>query len=210
MRKTKEEAEATRQAILQSAMDTFYEKGYSKTTFDEIAKRINLTKGAVYWHFRNKPDLIAAIINDYFEKQKSYIAERQPVIQSFDDIINYFLHHSNFMLSNENNYKVGFFLICQMEWSEAIITKVKPQVAKNKEYWFMKIQESLLWLQSQGEIDKNVDVNILSHIIISSWGGIMDAVLSKRCNVSVEVMIRESLNLIFNGLKMERMENASK
>ena len=136
MRKTKEEAEATRQAILQSAMDTFYEKGYSKTTFDEIAKRINLTKGAVYWHFRNKPDLIAAIINDYFEKQKSYIAERQPVIQSFDDIINYFLHHSNFMLSNENNYKVGFFLICQMEWSEAIITKVKPQVAKNKEYWF--------------------------------------------------------------------------
>ena len=74
----------------------------------------------------------------------------------------------------------------------------------------MKIQESLLWLQSKGEIDKNVDVNILSHIIISSWGGIMDAVLSKRCNVSVEVMIRESLNLIFNGLKMERMENASK
>ena len=64
MRKTKEEAEATRQAILQSAMDTFYEKGYSKTTFDEIAKRINLTKGAVYWHFRNKPDLIAAIINE--------------------------------------------------------------------------------------------------------------------------------------------------
>lgn len=210
MRKTKEEAEATRQAILQSAMDTFYEKGYSKTTFDEIAKRINLTKGAVYWHFRNKPDLIAAIINDYFEKQKSYIAERQPVIQSFDDILSYFLHHIHFMLNNENNYKVGFFLICQMEWSEAIITKVKPQVAQNKEYCFMKLYEALSLLQNKGEIAENVDIHVLSHIIISAWSGIMDGVLSKRCDVNVEKMVAETFNLIFNGLKMERMENASK
>lgn len=71
MKKTKEEAEATRQAILQSALNTFCEKGYSKTTFDEIAKRINLTKGAVYWHFRNKPDVIAALINAYCERQKN-------------------------------------------------------------------------------------------------------------------------------------------
>lgn len=210
MRKTKEEAEVTRQAILQSAMDTFYEKGYSKTTFDEIAKRINLTKGAVYWHFRNKPDLIAAIINDYFEKQREYIEERQPLIQSFDDIISYFLHHVHFMLNNDNNYKIGFFLICQMEWSEAIMTKIRPQVAKNKEYCFRKLYEALSLLQDKGEIDKNVDTNLLSHIIASSWNGIMDSVLSKRCDVDVEVMIRETFNLIFNGLKMERMENASK
>ena len=43
MRRTKEDAEKTRKAILASAMDIFCEKGYSKTTFDEIAKRINLT-----------------------------------------------------------------------------------------------------------------------------------------------------------------------
>ena len=68
MRRTKEDAEQTRQAILESAMDIFYEKGYSKTTFDEIAKRINLTKGAVYWYFRNKPDIVAALINEFVQK----------------------------------------------------------------------------------------------------------------------------------------------
>ena len=46
-RRTKEEAEKTRQEILFSALDIFYEKGYSKTTFDEIAKRINLLHQAV-------------------------------------------------------------------------------------------------------------------------------------------------------------------
>ncbi|MDO4161819.1 MAG: TetR/AcrR family transcriptional regulator, partial [Pseudomonadota bacterium] len=68
MRRTKEDAEQTRQAILASAVDIFYEKGYSKTTFDEIAKRINLTKGAVYWYFRNKPDIVAALINEFMQK----------------------------------------------------------------------------------------------------------------------------------------------
>ena len=48
-RKTKEDSEQTRRAILDSAMQVLYEKGYSRTTFDEIAARINLTKGAVYW-----------------------------------------------------------------------------------------------------------------------------------------------------------------
>ena len=57
-RKTKEDSEQTRRAILDSAMQVLYEKGYSRTTFDEIAARINLTKGAVYWHFKSKTDLI--------------------------------------------------------------------------------------------------------------------------------------------------------
>ena len=42
-RRTKEDAEQTRKEILITALDVFCEKGYSRTTFDEIAKRINLT-----------------------------------------------------------------------------------------------------------------------------------------------------------------------
>ena len=61
-RRTKEEAEQTKQAILGSALELLYEKGFSRTTFDEVAKRINLTKGAVYWHFRNKADLLAELM----------------------------------------------------------------------------------------------------------------------------------------------------
>ena len=62
VRKTKEEAENTRREILKAALEVFYQKGYSRTTFDEIAARINLTKGAVYWHFKNKPDLLVELM----------------------------------------------------------------------------------------------------------------------------------------------------
>ena len=93
MKKTKEEALETRKAILQSALDTFCEKGYSKTTFDELAKRIGFTKGAVYWHFRNKPDLVTALINDYISNQVEYVNSKLSDIKSVDDIISYIKHN---------------------------------------------------------------------------------------------------------------------
>lgn len=210
MKKTKEEAEATRQAILLSALDTFCEKGYSKTTFDEIAKRINLTKGAVYWHFRNKPDVIAALINTYCERQKTYIHERVQNPEGFCGLLQLFLCDADFILSDENNRKMVFFMTCQMEWSEAIITKVLPQVAQNKEYWFNQVKEILTFMQKSEEISADVNVDLLTHMLMNLWVGTLDAYLSKRCEIDFKTMVTESFNLVFNGLKKEGMENASK
>ena len=152
LRKTKEEAEETRKAILQSALDTFYEKGYSKTTFDELAKRIGYTKGAVYWHFRNKPDLVTALINEYIENQVNYVTARLPEIKSVEDILTYYVYTSEFINSSENNRKLAFFMRCQMEWSEALITKVKIGVDTNKQNMLNKIKEALTSLQKKGDI----------------------------------------------------------
>ena len=50
-RRTKEEAEKTRKRIMASALSLFAKRGYDRTTFNDIAARLGLTKGAVYWHF---------------------------------------------------------------------------------------------------------------------------------------------------------------
>ena len=46
-RRTKEEAEQTRKDILQAALDMFCEKGYTRTTLDDIAKSIGLSKSTI-------------------------------------------------------------------------------------------------------------------------------------------------------------------
>ena len=63
-RKTKEETELTRRKILDVALDVFAEKGYSRTSLQEIADRAGFTRGAVYWHFKNKADLLEALADD--------------------------------------------------------------------------------------------------------------------------------------------------
>lgn len=63
MRKTKEEAEKTRSAILLAAETLFLQKGVGHTTLDQIAKSAAVTRGAVYWHFENKAHLFHEMLN---------------------------------------------------------------------------------------------------------------------------------------------------
>lgn len=61
-RRTKSEAESTRIAILDAAEKLFFENGVSRTTLDKIAVAAGVTRGAIYWHFQNKADLFAAMM----------------------------------------------------------------------------------------------------------------------------------------------------
>lgn len=75
MRRTKEEAEKTREAILEAAEALFLRKGVSKTSLEEIARTAGMTRGAVYWHFKNKSHLINELVSQIY----------QPVAQVFNE-----------------------------------------------------------------------------------------------------------------------------
>ena len=62
VRRTKEEAQATRSHILDTAELVFDQHGVSGTSLAEIAKAAGLTRGAIYWHFRDKADLFNAMM----------------------------------------------------------------------------------------------------------------------------------------------------
>jgi len=62
-RRTKEEAQATRSRILDTAELVFEQRGVSGTSLNEIAKAAGLTRGAIYWHFQNKADLFNAMMD---------------------------------------------------------------------------------------------------------------------------------------------------
>ncbi len=61
MRRTKAEAEQTREAVLAGAIEVFLERGVSRATFDEIARTAGVTRGAIYWHFKDKLELFLAL-----------------------------------------------------------------------------------------------------------------------------------------------------
>jgi TetR/AcrR family acrAB operon transcriptional repressor len=62
VRKTKEDTLATRNQLLEAAEAVFYNKGYSQTTLTDIAKHVDMTRGAIYWHFKNKVELFEAMV----------------------------------------------------------------------------------------------------------------------------------------------------
>ena len=61
-RRTKEEAAATRDSILDAAEKLFVEQGVSRTTLQHIATQAGVTRGAIYWHFDDKGALFNAMM----------------------------------------------------------------------------------------------------------------------------------------------------
>ena len=86
--------------ILNAAQVLFAEKGFEKTTIDEIARHIGIGKGSVYLDFKNKEDILLAIIERHcislYEQAESYIKNaKAPYIEILkqvfqNDVLNVF------------------------------------------------------------------------------------------------------------------------
>lgn len=77
VRKTKENAELTRQRLIQAAREVFLTRGVSRTTMEHIAVQAGVTRGAIYWHFNNKIALFQAMREQVF----------LPLIDRMDDTL---------------------------------------------------------------------------------------------------------------------------
>jgi TetR/AcrR family transcriptional regulator, acrAB operon repressor len=77
VRKTKLDAELTRQSIIDAAREVFLARGVSRSTLEHIAAQADVTRGAVYWHFKNKTEIFHALRDQVF----------LPLIDRMDDTL---------------------------------------------------------------------------------------------------------------------------
>lgn len=70
-----QQRQRTRAAILRVAAEEFDQRGYSAVALSEIAARVDLTKGSVYFHFHSKSTLASAVVGTYFSAWKALIQE---------------------------------------------------------------------------------------------------------------------------------------
>ena len=60
--------ENTRERILDSAQSLILERGFAGVSVDQLIKRLGLTKGAFFHHFKSKSDLARALIRRYADQ----------------------------------------------------------------------------------------------------------------------------------------------
>ena len=78
MRRTKQDALLTREAILDAAEARFYDHGVAATTLSHIAAAAGLTRGAIYWHFPNKLELFRAMQERARLPQEAFFNSHEP------------------------------------------------------------------------------------------------------------------------------------
>jgi AcrR family transcriptional regulator len=68
MKRTKEDAEQTRQAILDASFEIIIKKGFERMTRDDIAKKMGMTRGAVNWHFKTKEAIYFSLLQNILDR----------------------------------------------------------------------------------------------------------------------------------------------
>ncbi|MEV6292461.1 TetR/AcrR family transcriptional regulator [Streptomyces sp. NPDC004059] len=87
----------TRQRIQDVALELFAEQGYEKTSLREIAERLDVTKAALYYHFKTKEEIIVSLFEDltkpiedlieWGRSQPHTLATKQEVVRRYSRVL---------------------------------------------------------------------------------------------------------------------------
>jgi TetR/AcrR family acrAB operon transcriptional repressor len=171
MRKTKQEAEKTRKEILKAALNVFSAKGFAAARLEEVAKAAGVTRGAIYWHFKNKIDLFNHLLNIFhqYEKRAASIleADESPLSRIRRLMTEMFI----FIEKNEEYRAIMEIILFKTELTE----ELQPQM--NRIISFMQnLKKSLADLIRQGmaagEIRPDTDVEAAAWGLLSFLYGV--------------------------------------
>jgi AcrR family transcriptional regulator len=119
-RRTKDEAEKTKDAILDAAEKMFYARGVTRTSLEQIAASAGVTRGAVYWHFSDKLALCEAMVERVFLPHEDMLEQlaAQPSAMPLKDLQKACLHSLHMMARDKRRRAVVSILTLRCEYVE--------------------------------------------------------------------------------------------
>ncbi len=183
-RKTKAEAERTRMRVLKAALDLFVEKGYERTTFEDVAARIGLSKGAVYWHFKNKPDLLTALVNHMTDRHTVRVARALALPATLDTIEAlpaHFVQRARLITASPFNRRY-FLMMRRLDWPSSKFAPIRSRIRKISSAPHAIITHALEEMKRNGVL--------VSMILMVLWLGLVEHAIVHCLDADTETAIR--------------------
>lgn len=84
-------ATPTRDSIIQAADTLFYEQGFERTSFSNIADAVDISRGNFYHHFKTKDEILTAVVAERLERTQAMLAQWETEGKSAPDRIELFV-----------------------------------------------------------------------------------------------------------------------
>lgn len=203
-RKSPEEAQETRRKLIESALDTMSENSFSSVTMVQIANKIGLSKGAIYWHFKGKDDLLISLIEHYCGKMREIVIPQGMQLDSLSDLRTYYSNKLIRLAQSESCKKMSLLIQREWEWpdqaKEKIVNILKEQLQEEE-----SLLESLfVKLQSENIIREERTPRELAETFVAIFHGLFSMQMHGCCSVDME----RSIQFLFNAFEKELRQEA--
>jgi TetR/AcrR family transcriptional regulator, transcriptional repressor for nem operon len=167
-------AASTRRTILEKAFELIYTRSYQTTSIDDILATTGVTKGAFYYHFKNKDEMGAAIVDELLRPVmlEQFIL---PVKNAEDPLgAIYDLTHAllleNPMLKPEYGCPAGNFTAEMTPWNEVFHTALSGLMNE----WLGAISFSITRAKENGLVRASADPQQAAIFLVSGYWGVRD------------------------------------
>ena len=174
MRKTKTEAQKTHQHLLDAALEVFWCDGVTRASLQAIAQEAGVTRGALYWHFKNKEDLFETL----FEQQYAdfFAAFNDQTLRDNQDVWTHLQHNLTTMFetlaTRESKHKFCnvMFSKCEQTAGNETITEL---ACRYHRLFQKQIAYALQLSREQGRLPENTDIELAAIYLESSLVGLI-------------------------------------
>ena len=173
LRKTKKDAEQTKALILKVALNIFSEKSYEISTLNDIASAAGLTRGAIYWHFKDKNDILKELTTihliEFLNKLNFQLyIEGEDSLKTIKKLFDLYFEH---FLDNESNMKFKKIIDGKMSFNEnnPFVLEIFKEIIDKLLY---DLNQTIIYGQGRNEIRKDIDATFLTTTIISLLMGL--------------------------------------
>jgi len=159
--------EDAKRRIIEAAMDVIAERGCDQMTFDDVAKKLGVTKGAVYWYFKSKEELIAAVLNKFqtdIERTSFESFYNRPIEEVFTQLF------ERFSLTDDRQRAIFFEMF-------ALAARNSDVRHATREYYLGLVatfEEAIRKEKKQHFIQTHADPHTLALLLVALYSGLQN------------------------------------
>ena len=208
-RRRKEDAQKTRRRILASALSLFVRKGYERTTFNDIAARLKMTKGAVYWHFESKERLLVELVEEALAKFRRQLDEMMPAGElTFPAVADVMIKNAMQLVEDPKSAEFFRLMKCQIKWSDDSMAKVREDLLTNTQSGPMQaFRDAVKADIAAGRARPDVDAEEVAIVAIALWDGLVQSRIDHFLVRDLEQTLRHAYEAIWNRIRIKESKN---
>lgn len=173
---SRKKGQDTRDRILDAAEDVFYEKGYFQTALNEIAQVAGMTRGAIYWNFKNKEDVFNEMCNRVRKLMMDLVvdASERDDGNPIEALKQTQARITREIVQNSRFRKVLTIILLRCEYTHEM-NRVRVQMLEWRRYTNGLLEEALTGAQKKRLLPQDLDIRMMVDMLRDSyWGMVRD------------------------------------
>ena len=201
-RRTKEDAAATRDSILDAAEKLFVEQGVSRTTLQHIATAAGVTRGAIYWHFDDKSALFNAMMERVtlpFECALS-VLDTSDDANMLDDLRKFFVEIFRVTETNPQARRVLEIASLKVEFVDEM-EAVRVRRRQSKGELTAQVVARVKLAQARGQVREDIEPHMLATGLWALMDGLIRSWMFERGAFSLIETGDQLIGIMLEGVR---------